>query len=59
MEEALKARRAGSMGFNRCSEIYKIPKPTIKRHLDGKVLRENSGNKLNGRLPKLPPEVEN
>jgi hypothetical protein len=46
-------------GFNRCSESYKIPKPTLKRQLDGKVLSGISGNRLNGRLPTLPPEVEN
>jgi hypothetical protein len=60
IEKALKACRAGTMGFSRSySETYKIPKLTLKRHLDGRVLRENSGSRLNGRLPTLQPEVEN
>lgn len=58
-KKALNARRAGTVGFNRCSETYKIPKPTLERHLEGEVIRGKSGNRLNGRLPTLPPEVSN
>jgi hypothetical protein len=46
------------MGFIRSSERYRIPKPTLKFHLHGKVLRGDSKNRLNDWLPTLLPEVE-
>jgi hypothetical protein len=49
---------AGTMGFIRSSERYRIPKPTLKFHLHGKVLRQDSKNRLYDRLPTLLPEVE-
>jgi hypothetical protein len=42
-KKTLKAYKAGTMSFNRYSEAYDIPKPTLKHHLDGKVLREKQG----------------
>jgi hypothetical protein len=36
----VKIRRAGKMGFSRCSETCRIPNPTLKLNLAGEVLRE-------------------
>lgn len=59
MERALAAIRSGSLGFNECCRQYGIPKPTLKRHLDGKNVIANENVKCLGRTSKLPAEVEN
>jgi hypothetical protein len=46
------------MGFISSSERYRIPKQTLKVRLHGKVLRQDSKNRLNDRLPTLQPEME-
>ncbi|XP_039294504.1 jerky protein-like [Nilaparvata lugens] len=58
MERALAAYRNGDIGFNECCRQYGIPKPTLKRHLDGKNITANEGKKSMGRHTTLPPEVE-
>lgn len=58
MEMALQAYRNGDMGFNQCSRQYGIPKPTLKRHLDGANVYANEGCKSFGRNTTLPPRVE-
>lgn len=58
MERAISAYRNGDMGFNNCCRQYGIPKPTLKRHLDGKNVKANYGIKAMGRHTALPPDVE-
>lgn len=56
MEKAITEYKSGIITFNKCCLKYNIPKPTFKRHLDGKVKRyetekeqaeENKKNKEN------------
>lgn len=58
MERAISAYRNGEMGFNNCCRQYGIPKPTLKRHLDGKNVKANYGIKAMGCHTALPPDVE-
>jgi hypothetical protein len=58
MERAISAYRNGDLGFNECCRQYGVPKPTLKRHLDGKNVKANDGTKAMGRHTVLPPDVE-
>ena len=60
-EDLLKAVHefsTGKIGFNKCCQKYSIPKPTLKRHVEGKVIRGFTYKQVNGRLPVFAPDVE-
>jgi hypothetical protein len=39
MSRALEAVRNSDIELNAASRRYSVPKPTLKRHLDGKILQ--------------------
>lgn len=58
MKEAIRAYKNKLYGFNECCRRFKIPKPTFKRHLDGKIKRPLTAPKKNGKLQVFSPEIE-
>ena len=60
-EDLLKAVHEVStkkIGFNQACIKFDIPKPTLKRHLDGQVKRGATYQQVNGRLPVLDSRIE-
>lgn len=58
MERVIAAYRNGDMGFNKCSRQYGVPKPTLKRYLDGNNITTNDGTKLMGHHTPITLEIE-
>ncbi|KAK6979131.1 tigger transposable element-derived protein 6 [Biomphalaria glabrata] len=58
LQKALEALR-NKYGLNEVSRLYGIPKPTLKRHLDGKNKFANGNVVQRGRMTVLPAELEN
>ena len=58
MNKAIKAYNNKKYGFNECCRRFGIPKPTLKRHIEGKIKRPLSSLKKNGSLTTLPQDVE-
>lgn len=58
MSKAISAFENGDMGINAVSRMYGIPKPTLKRHMQGTNIYANDDNKKLGRSLELPEELE-
>nr|KAI8735677.1 jerky protein-like [Biomphalaria glabrata] len=58
LQKALEALR-NKYGLNEVSRLYGIPKPTLKRHLDGKNKFANGNVVQRGRMTVLQAELEN
>lgn len=56
--KAMHEFRTGGLTFNKVCKKYNIPKPTLKRHLDGSVKRGSTNGAVNGRLPVFSSLVE-
>ncbi|KAK6973257.1 tigger transposable element-derived protein 6, partial [Biomphalaria glabrata] len=58
LQKALEALR-NKYGLNEVSRLYGIPKPTLKRHLDGENKFANGNVVQRGRMTVLPADLEN
>lgn len=59
MMQAIAAIKNGTMSKKKASKNFKIPKPTLLRHLNNTNKVAKSGKKHSGRQTDLPEELEN
>ncbi|XP_050298563.1 uncharacterized protein LOC126737631 [Anthonomus grandis grandis] len=58
LSSAISAFRNGSYGHNECARLFKVPKVTLKRHLEENNKRANNSIKKMGRFSVFNEEVE-
>lgn len=56
---AIRAFENGEMGLNACAKTYRVPKASLKRHLESKNKIANGPKKFHGGVPTFSIDIEN